>query len=220
LDTSGWPDSVEPLLATFDDTRRALWSTDRGVHDQYLGCLDALIAHCVSDPAKRASHTLNFLRRQFHPLLCRHDGADAAPWGGGSESAATTESGSDCPAEHLASLTRAAAALETQADLRTSALWASEKIPIVVDLGWNAVGPDDVIGLAALNMLTRGVRDQDKFLKEVLPTYAVKPKQEKPGGDGFVDDGREISEYARKLLRECAGNRDYCGRRSKPSASG
>ena len=104
---------------------------------------------------------------------------------------------------HLAALTRAGEKIKKQPDPRESAIWISEKVALVFGLGWDAVQPKDVIGLAAVGMLDEAVKDRKGFYEKNFLQYAVKPKEK--AGRGFRDDGSEQIDYAAKLEKRHAG---------------
>lgn len=188
FDTSDWPDSL-PVEETYHKTKRSLWTRHRAFYAPYLTCLDDLAVHC-------GKHSRNKIHRPlFHRLVAMHYGYDVDRLA--AQAKGEAKAGPSCDPEHMAALTEAAHAVESQPDPRASAMWASEKVTLVLGLGWDRVRPEDIIGLTALGLLEEAVLDRPKFYKEILLPYAVKTKEQ--GGTKFSDDGTEQIDYVTEL---------------------
>lgn len=204
FNTSHWPSEIPELVWDYEETAGRLWRLDRSIYDEYVRCLDALCDAFMRNRTGRFEHAKRHRRRLAHQMLCRHYGV----LGSDSEIEVVSESSASvddsdvvqsCPADLMRRLVSAARGIDPQPSDRESAIWASERMTLVRVSGWDSVFPSDVIGMFALEMLLLAVEDPHRFMKDIYPTYVVKQKKDRSSDDGFVDDGREIVDYARRL---------------------
>jgi hypothetical protein len=197
MDTSGWLEEMPGLLETYDDTASNLWRLGKSNHEArdvraaFMEQIHVLIQY-VSPNGSKANNTTRYLRRIHYPLFARFYGHNFAPYRDPKD-----PSGPVCPKQHLEVLTRAARAVEKQLGIYESAEWAAQNAPVVANLGWDTIKPEEVPGTAALGLLQNAVKDMPGFYEKVLSKYTQKPKEK--GKTAFKDDGSEQIEYAAKL---------------------
>jgi len=197
LDTSLWPKEI-PLQPTHDRTKQTLWVRTRAMYDEYIACLDELIEHCVNTETE---FSMTYWRRVFHRVLGLHYGYNfpfyKQPKRECDDRQEEKPVAADDP-EHIRLLTEAAQAVDKQPDSTDSLNWAFEKLALVMNMGWDTIQPEDVIGVGALGLLQRGVEDPKWFYEKIA---ARSFKKNETGQTGFEDDGTEQIEYAEKLAQ-------------------
>lgn len=215
FDRSNWPSEL-PLEPDYELTCRVLWRKDRIALNAYKNALDELIDFLGGEHV--IGQTQKYRRIVTHPLLAQHYGFQfpRLAWADrkrqtrvgelakikamyGKEEEEEEEHGPECPVDLRRMLAESARNVDVQPSLYESAVWASEHTTVVLNLGWDAVNPDDCIGLTALGLLQEAVNNPQKFYKEVLlPCVSKSQKQEV---ESFTDDGSEQIDYVSSLRR-------------------
>lgn len=98
------------------------------------------------------------------------------------------------------------AARDRKCDNRTAALWVQDNIEIAKSLGLDELDADSIPGPFAITLLFEALEDTAKFVKDVLPKYTKKEREQEETDESLRDDGTDAMALCERFSERVGGS--------------